>query len=107
MSFSFDADPHSQDIAATLELLELPGQLSSKASDPAATQSVLDLTGGHPYATQDPLSGDYRRRHSLPGPSTVQRAIGSLQAAEVLARRGGETWISEPFLAEWLLRNEA
>lgn len=53
-----------------------------------------------------PLAADYRRRHSLPGASSVQRALGSLQEAEVIARQHGEAWITEPFLAQWLRRNE-
>lgn len=130
-----------------------------------AIEAVLDLTHGHPYATQElcyflwqdaapgaratpehlqaalsraldaehahfslvwenasahqrlllralaeepgrPLGADYRRRHSLGGVSSVQRALGSLQEAEVIGRQRGEAWISEPFLAQWLLRNE-
>lgn len=148
------------------DYIERQFKRSGKAIEPSAITAVLNLTGGHPYATQElcyflwqdvdaeataspadvkaalakvlnaehahfsllwesasshqrrllvalskerghPLAGDYRRKHSLPGPSSVQRALGSLQAAEVLARRSGETWIAEPFLAEWLLRNEA
>jgi hypothetical protein len=54
-----------------------------------------------------PLAGDYRRRHGLPGASSVQRALGALVKAEVVARdRGGEYRIAEPFLAEWLRRDE-
>ncbi|MGH2880527.1 MAG: AAA family ATPase [Solirubrobacteraceae bacterium] len=54
-----------------------------------------------------PLSADYRRRHSLPGASSVQRALGALERAELVARRGSEAWINEPFLARWLLLNES
>jgi hypothetical protein len=46
-----------------------------------------------------PLAADYRRRHALPGASSVQRALGALE-------RGSEAWINEPFLAQWLLLNE-
>lgn len=52
-----------------------------------------------------PLSADYRRRHSLPGASSVQRALGALERAELVGRRGSEAWINEPFLARWLLLN--
>ncbi len=48
----------------------------------------------------------YRRRHALPGGSSVQRALGALEKAELIGRRRGEAWISEPFLAQWLLLNE-
>jgi hypothetical protein len=53
-----------------------------------------------------PLTGDYRRRHSLPGASSVQRALGALERAELVGRRGSEAWINEPFLAKWLILNE-
>lgn len=138
---------------------------TGKKVAPAAIEAVLDITHGHPYATQElcyflwqqakpearatpehvqaalsmvldaehahfslvwtnasahqrlllralaeepgrPLAADYRRRHSLPGSSSVQRALGSLQEAEVIGRARGEAWITEPFLAQWLLRNE-
>jgi hypothetical protein len=54
-----------------------------------------------------PLASDYRRRHGLPGPSSVQRALGALANDELVTRDGGgEYRISEPFLAEWLQRGE-
>jgi AAA+ ATPase superfamily predicted ATPase len=52
-----------------------------------------------------PLSADYRNRHNLPGPSTVQRAIEALERGELVAREGGPVRIVEPFLAAWLLRD--
>jgi uncharacterized protein len=51
-----------------------------------------------------PLSGDYRRRHKLPGTSTVQRALQALTRAELVSRSNGEHRIAEPFLAGWLRR---
>jgi hypothetical protein len=51
-----------------------------------------------------PLSGDYRRRHKLPGTSTVQRALQALTRAELVTRTDGEYRIAEPFLADWLRR---
>jgi hypothetical protein len=53
-----------------------------------------------------PLAADYRRRHALPGASSVQRALGALEHGELVGRRGSEAWINEPFLAQWLLLNE-
>lgn len=53
-----------------------------------------------------PLSGEYRRRHALPGASSVQRALGGLERSELVARRAGEAWIAEPFLAQWLVAND-
>ncbi len=52
-----------------------------------------------------PLAGDYRRRHSLPAPSSVQRALQALERAELVSRDAGRAWIIEPFLAPWLLDN--
>jgi hypothetical protein len=54
-----------------------------------------------------PLSGDYRGRHNLPGASTVQRAIETLEREEVVVRDRGMVRIAEPFLAAWLLRQAA
>jgi hypothetical protein len=51
-----------------------------------------------------PLSGDYRRRHKLPGTSTVQRALQALTRAELVSRTDREYRIAEPFLADWLRR---
>jgi hypothetical protein len=54
-----------------------------------------------------PLSNEYRRRHGLPGASTVQRALDALVKDELAARdERGEHRIAEPFLAEWLQRDE-
>lgn len=55
-----------------------------------------------------PLSSDYQRRHALPSTATVQTALAALSGAEVLSRVGrGEYRIAEPFLAEWIARNES
>jgi uncharacterized protein len=52
-----------------------------------------------------PLSADYRNRHNLPGPSTVQRAVEALERQELVARERGLVRIVEPFLAAWLQRD--
>jgi uncharacterized protein len=57
---------------------------------------ALALEEGHPFA------GEYRRRHGLPGPSSVQKALQTLERAELVSRSDGRAWISEPFLAQWL-----
>ena len=59
-------------------------------------QSLADEEG-------HPLAGEYRRRHGLPSGSSVQRALLSLERAELVSRSAGRAWISEPFLAQWLL----
>jgi uncharacterized protein len=54
-----------------------------------------------------PLASEYRRRHGLPGPSSVQRALDALLKDELVARdAAGEYRIAEPFLAEWLRRDQ-
>jgi len=54
-----------------------------------------------------PLGGEYRRRHGLPGASTIQRALQALVKDEFVAKdRDGEYRIAEPFLVEWLQRGE-
>jgi hypothetical protein len=61
------------------------------------------------FASEDgrPLGRDFRRRHGLPGASSVQRALEALVKEELVARdRAGEYRIAEPFLAEWLHRGE-
>lgn len=50
-----------------------------------------------------PLMAEYRRRHDLPTAASIQRAVGSLEQAELVSREGGRVWISEPFLAPWLV----
>jgi uncharacterized protein len=50
-------------------------------------------------------SEDFRRRHGLPGGSSVQRALDTLVEDELVLRQGpGAYRIAEPFLAEWILR---
>ncbi len=57
---------------------------------------ALALEEGRPFAAE------YRRRHRLPGPSSVQKALQRLEEAELVSRSDGRAWISEPFLAQWL-----
>ncbi len=53
------------------------------------------------------LSTDYRERHPLPAVPTVQTALKALGAQELVERvERGVYRISEPFLAEWINRNE-
>jgi hypothetical protein len=48
------------------------------------------------------LTADYRRRHDLPTPSTVQSAVTALERQELVRNDGGAVRIVEPFLAEWV-----
>ncbi|MGH3049453.1 MAG: hypothetical protein ACRDLK_04785, partial [Gaiellaceae bacterium] len=50
------------------------------------------------------LGAAYRRQHGLPGPSTVQRALGPLLQDELITASEEGYRIAEPFLAEWILQ---
>jgi uncharacterized protein len=67
----------------------------------SAQRSVLHALA---RAAGHPLSASYRRRFSLPGPSTVQKALEALERDELINRQAGFVEISEPFLAEWIVR---
>jgi hypothetical protein len=55
--------------------------------------------------TGHPLSEAYRRRHGLRPVSSTQKAIEALERDELVGRHRGRTWITEPFLAEWIRAN--
>ena len=46
-----------------------------------------------------PLAADYRRRHGLPGPSSVQRALEALRKDELVARTACPHGHAAPLLA--------
>ena len=53
-----------------------------------------------------PITAEYRRRHGLPAPSTVQKALDTLVDDELVWKEApGDYRIGEPFLADWLLRH--
>jgi uncharacterized protein len=52
-------------------------------------------------------SAAYRSRHDLPGPSSVGMALQGLERKEIAGRSvEGERCLVEPFLAEWLRREQ-
>lgn len=58
--------------------------------------------------TAGPDVADYHRRHELPANPTLQRAPDALIGKEIAARvPPGEYRIIEPFLADWLTREQA
>jgi hypothetical protein len=72
-------------------------------SIPRVQRLVLQALAYEPAARL--LGGEYRTRHGLPAASSVQRAVGELVDAELVARHGrGAYSIFEPFLAEWVRR---
>ena len=55
-----------------------------------------------------PMDDAYRRRHKLPAPSTIQKALETLIEDELVVKeRPGDYRILEPFYAEWLTRHQA
>jgi uncharacterized protein len=52
-----------------------------------------------------PYSAEYRRRERLPAATNVQKAVGALVGRELIEKRDdGAYVVSEPFLAEWIVR---
>ena len=67
----------------------------------AAQKLVLSALAREPGR---PLTGAYRSRHDLPGPSTVQTALDVLRDGELITRESrGSYRIVEPFLDQWIL----
>ena len=53
-----------------------------------------------------PFANEYRARHRLPSPSSMQRALAGLVDGEIVEKGGdGRHRIAEPFLAEWVRAN--
>lgn len=52
------------------------------------------------------LTNDYRRRRELPAASTVQSAVSALERDELVVNERGNVSIVEPFLAEWIRREQ-
>jgi hypothetical protein len=57
--------------------------------------------------TRSVYAADYHERHDLPATPTLQTALAALVRKEIVGRGdGGVYHIIEPFLAEWLLREQ-
>ena len=57
--------------------------------------------------TRGVYSADYNSRHELPATPTLQTALAGLQRKDLAGRNAeGEYCLVEPFLAEWLLREQ-
>jgi hypothetical protein len=78
----------------------------SRIWERAAKAQRLTLEALASEPSQPPLAGAYRRNHGLPGTSTVQRALEALVDDELVERHGAGYRIAEPFLAEWIIRND-
>ena len=69
-------------------------------------QRLLDA-GSRGRADRGVYSSDYHERHDLPAKPTLQTALGGLVRKEIVGRNeAGEYCIIEPFLAEWLEREQ-
>jgi uncharacterized protein len=76
--------------------------------DRAATAQRVVLQALAAEQPARPLTTDYQRRHDLPSTPTVQKAVAALVRNELVARVAPGTYaISEPFLAEWIRREES
>lgn len=72
---------------------------------PQAQRALLLALAEEPAAAV--FSGEYRQRHGLPGPSSVDVALKALVRKEVVGRDSeGRTALVEPFLADWLRREQ-
>jgi hypothetical protein len=71
-----------------------------------ASSAQRSLLHALAQAPGHPLSASYRRRFALPGPSTVQKALQALEREELISRASGFAEISEPFLKEWIRREQ-
>jgi hypothetical protein len=101
------ATPARLDAALTRVLRSEHAHFSLVWERAAAAQRLVLLALARDQPAR-PLTAEYQRRHSLPASPTVQKALTALMRAELVARHArGEYRISEPFLAEWVARNEA
>ena len=72
---------------------------------PRAQRLVMLALADEP--TRSVYAADYHERHDLPATPTLQTALAALVRKEIVGRGdGGVYHIIEPFLAEWLLREQ-
>jgi hypothetical protein len=100
---------------ATVEIVEeaLSNVLRSEHNhlvalwDDASPRQRLVMLALAAEPTDSIYSASYRERHDLPGNPTVQTALDALIAREVVGRdSSGDLAIIEPFLAQWLGREQ-
>ena len=72
---------------------------------PRAQRLVMLALADEP--TRSVYAADYHERHDLPATPTLQTALAALVRKEIVGRGDGGVYrIIEPFLAEWLLREQ-
>jgi uncharacterized protein len=107
--FLWEAVPEGRTVTQAHLEAALEGVLRSESSyfnriwekAPRVQRQLLGALAAEPGR---PLASDYRRRHTLPGPSSVQRALQTLEADELVTRGADGYSLGEPFLAEWVSR---
>jgi uncharacterized protein len=77
----------------------------SQLWDEASNQQRQVMLALADEPTASIYSAAYRERHELPAQASLQRALGALVSKEIAGRNAAGEWaLTEPFLADWLLR---
>jgi uncharacterized protein len=103
---AFDAAPGGIDVAAVdtgfaLAVAHESALFADRFEGLAPGQRrVLDLLAREPVA--EVYSAAFARRAGLATAASVDRALASLEASELAARRAGTWAVADPFLAGWL-----
>jgi hypothetical protein len=93
--------------AALAKVLRSEHNHFSQLWDEAPRSQRLALLAFAEDPTASIYSADYHARHHLPANPTLQTAVKTLLAKELVGRgEGGVYRIVEPFLAEWLAREQ-
>ena len=102
-----EASPETLEAALTRVLRSEHNHLTQIWEQAPGPQRLLMLA-----LTDEPTdsiySGAYRENHELPATPTLQTALGGLIKKEIVARDpSGGYRIAEPFLPEWLRREQS
>ena len=99
---------HRSDVEAALEkVLRTEHNHFNRLWDRATHNQRLVLVALAEEPTAAPYSEDYHGRRELPSNPTLQRALGALVRDDLAGRNdAGEYSVIEPFLAEWLRREQ-
>jgi hypothetical protein len=111
--FTWEAMPSTGEVSAAVVedalarvLRSEDGHLSQLWEQSTPPQRLLMLALAD-EPTESPYAAGYHERHQLPLAATLQRAVESLVRREVVGRdASGEYALIEPFLGEWLARQQ-
>jgi AAA+ ATPase superfamily predicted ATPase len=110
--FVWEAAPGEE---ATVETVELALERVIRSEDShlsevwesAAPPQRLLMVGLAEEPTASPYAAAYRERHQLSDTPALQRALEALDRREIAGRRDDGVYVLvEPFLAEWLMREQ-